>query len=219
MKGLTILTVYLAGVGTSFTPCVYPLLPIIISFIGAQSGTSYKKRVILTLIYILGTAFVYSLLGVIASLTGSIFGLTQNSFLTNFIVGIICLIFSLSMFGLFSINLQLSRLISPSFFKGYAGAFILGATSGTVFSPCTTPVLGTVLSIVATKQDIIFGSVLLFIFALGLSTTLFLAGVITGFLTNLPRSGKWMVVIEKIFATVLLFIGLCYVFKAVKLII
>lgn len=218
MENLSFIAVYLAGVATSFTPCVYPILPIIISFIGAQGETSQKKKVLLTLIYILGTSTMYSILGIIASITGSIFGMAQNSFLVNFIVGIVCLVFALSMFGMFSINLQIVKFFNPQVFKGYFGAFLLGATSGAVFSPCTTPVLGTILTIVATKQNIIFGSVLLFVFSLGLSTTIFLAGIFTGFLTKLPKSGKWMLIIEKLFAVILLLVSLYYFLKAARLI-
>lgn len=218
MEKLSVLTVYIAGVATSFTPCVYPLLPIIISFIGSQAGLSQKKKILLTLIYILGTSTVYSMLGIIASLTGSIFGMTQNSFLVNLIVGIICLIFSLSMFGVFSINFQFDRFFTGKILKGYLGAFVLGATSGTVFSPCTTPVLGTILTIVATKQNVVLGGMLLFVFALGLSTTVLLAGIFTGFVTKLPKSGKWTVVVEKIFALILLAVSLYYLLKAIRLI-
>lgn len=216
---VSFITAYIAGVATSFTPCVYPLLPIIVSFIGAQSGTSYKKKVLMTLVYILGTSIVYSFLGVTASLTGKIFGLAQNSFLANFIVGVICLVFSLAMFGVFNFNLQFGRIINPTIFKGYIGAFVLGATSGAVFSPCTTPVLGTILTLVASRQNILYGGVLLFIFALGLSTTLFLAGIFSGFLTKLPKSGKWTIVIEKVFGFVLFLVAFYYLFKAIKIII
>ncbi|MCX7715791.1 MAG: sulfite exporter TauE/SafE family protein [Endomicrobia bacterium] len=217
MEKLSLITVYLAGVATSFTPCVYPLLPIIVSYIGAQAEESQKKKVLLTLIYVSGTALTYSVLGLIASLTGSIFGFTQNSFLVNFLVGIICLFFSLSMFGWFNLNIQVSTLFKPQVFKGYFGAFVLGVTSGAVFSPCTTPVLGTILTIVATKQNVVFGSVLLFVFALGLSTTVLLAGIFTGFITKLPRRGKWMLVIEKLFALGLLIVAIYYIIKATKI--
>lgn len=214
MGSLSIFAVYIAGVMTSFTPCVYPLIPIVVSFIGAQAELSLSKRVLLTLVYILGTSLVYSILGAVAALSGSIFGLTQNSFLANLIVGVICLIFSLSLFGLFSINIQLTRFVPTTLFKGYVGGFILGATSGLVFSPCTTPVLGSILTLVATKQSVIYGITLLFIFALGLSTTIFLAGIFSGILTKLPKSGKWNLIVEKIFATILLIISIYYFLKA-----
>ncbi|MCS7152238.1 MAG: sulfite exporter TauE/SafE family protein [Endomicrobia bacterium] len=218
MQNLSFLAVYLAGVATSFTPCVYPLLPIIISYIGTQAEETQKKKILLTLFYVFGTSLTYAVLGLVASLTGKVFGMVQNSFIVNFLVSIICLFFSLSMFGLFNLSVQLSNFIKPQLFKGYLGGFMLGATSGAVFSPCTTPVLGTILTIVATKQNIVFGSLLLFVFALGLSTTIFLAGVFTGFLTKLPKKGKWMLVIERLSALVLLLISLLYLYKAVRLI-
>ncbi len=219
MGSLSVLAVYIAGVMTSFTPCVYPLIPIVVSFIGAQAELSLSKRVLLTLVYILGTSLVYSILGAAAALSGSLFGLTQNSFWTNLIVGIICLVFSLSLFGVFSINIQLTKFVSPTLFKGYIGGFILGATSGLVFSPCTTPVLGSILTLVATKQSVIYGVILLFVFALGLSTTIFLAGIFSSVLTKLPKSGKWNLVIEKLFATILLLVSFYYLFKSIKLLI
>ncbi len=218
MENLSILAVYIAGVVTSFTPCVYPLIPIVVSFIGAQAQLSVKKRIVLTLFYVLGTALIYSVLGAAAALSGSVFGLAQNSFLANLVVGVVCLIFSLSMFGVFNINLQLSGFVNPKILKGYLGGLILGSTSGLVFSPCTTPVLGSILMLVASRQNVLYGIVLLFVFAIGLSTTIFLSGVFSGVLTKLPKSGKWNLIVEKVFASVLLVVALYYLYKAARLI-
>ncbi len=215
MNFLSIIPVYLSGVATSFTPCVYPLLPIVVSYIGAQAKESFKKKIFLTLSYVLGTALVYTILGIVASVFGLLFGQIQQSFVVNFLVGVICLIFSLSMFGVFNLSINIS--VSNKFFKGPFGGFVLGATSGLVFSPCTTPVLGTILTIVSTKQNVVYGAVLLFFFALGLSTTIFLAGVFSGILTKLPKSGKWNLIIEKIFAMVLFVVAVYYIVKSVKL--
>ncbi len=217
MNYLSIIPVYLSGVATSFTPCVYPLLPIVISYIGAQAEASFKKKIFLTLSYVLGTALVYTSLGIAASVFGLLFGQIQQSFVVNFLVGVICLIFSLSMFGVF--NLSINIPVSSKFFKGPFGGFVLGATSGLVFSPCTTPVLGTILAVVSTKQNVLFGAVLLFFFALGLSTTIFLAGLFSGILTKLPKSGKWNLIIEKIFAFVLLIVAMYYIAKGIKILI
>jgi len=217
MNYLSIIPVYLSGVATSFTPCVYPLLPIVISYIGAQAEASFKKKIFLTLSYVLGTALVYTSLGIAASVFGLLFGQIQQSFVVNFLVGVICLIFSLSMFGVF--NLSINIPVSSKFFKGPFGGFVLGATSGLVFSPCTTPVLGTILAVVSTKQNVLFGAVLLFFFALGLSTTIFLAGLFSGILTKLPKSGKWNLIIEKIFAFVLLIVAGYYIAKSINILI
>ncbi len=217
MNFLSIIPVYLSGVATSFTPCVYPLLPIVISYIGAQAEENFKKKIFLTLSYVLGTALVYTILGVVASIFGVLFGQIQQSFVVNLIVGLICLIFSLSMFGFF--NLSITIPVSSKFFRGPFGGFVLGSTSGLVFSPCTTPVLGTVLTIVSTKQNVLYGAILLFFFALGLSTTVFLAGLFSGILTKLPKSGKWNLIIEKIFAFVLLIVAGYYIAKSINILI
>jgi cytochrome c-type biogenesis protein len=88
-----------------------------------------------------------------------------------------------------------------------------------VFSPCTTPVLGTILTIVSTKQSVVYGAVLLFFFALELSTTIILAGLFSSVLTKLPKSGKWNLIIEKIFAVVLLIVALYYIVKGIRILI
>ena len=217
MNYFSIITVYISGVATSFTPCVYPLLPIVISYIGAQAEANFKKKVYLLISYVLGTGLVYTILGIIASVFGLLFGQIQQSFIVNFLVGIICLLFSLSMFGVFSFSINIP--VANKFFQGPFGGFVLGATSGLVFSPCTTPVLGTILTIVSTKQSVVYGAVLLFFFALGLSTTIILAGLFSSVLTKLPKSGKWNLIIEKIFAVVLLIVALFYLLKGIKLVI
>lgn len=219
MENLTLTTAYIAGFLASFTPCVYPLIPVVVAYIGIQAESSIQKKILVTLSYVLGVSIVYSILGAVASLSGSVFGLTQNSFWANLVVGVVCLLFSLSMFGLFKINFQLQRFINPSIFRGYLGGFILGATSGLVFSPCSTPVLGTILVLVATRQNILYGMLLLFVFSLGLSTTLLLAGIFSGVATKLPKSGRWTFVVEKIFAFIILVVAIIYIRKAILLLI
>jgi thiol:disulfide interchange protein DsbD len=217
MNYFSILTVYISGVATSFTPCVYPLLPIVISYIGAQAEANFNKKVFLLISYVLGTAIVYTILGIVASVFGLLFGQIQQSFIVNFLVGIICLLFSLSMFGVFSLSINIP--VANKFFHGPFGGFVLGATSGLVFSPCTTPVLGTILTIVSTKQSVVYGAVLLFFFALGLSTTIILAGLFSSVLTKLPKSGKWNLIIEKIFAVALLVVAVYYIVKGIRILI
>ncbi len=215
-ENLSFIAVYFAGVAASFTPCVYPLIPIVISFIATQATQTSYKKFLLTTVYVLGVATTYSILGMIASLTGTLFGLVQNTPWANLVVSIILLIFSLSMFGRLNINFQLP-IINPTLLKGYLGGFVLGATSGLVFSPCTTPILGAILTLVATKQNLLYAGSLLFVFSLGLSTTLLFTGFFSSVVTKLPKSGKWSVVIEKIFAVVLAVLSLYYFLKATNL--
>lgn len=208
---------FLAGILTSLTPCVYPIIPIIVSYVGAQSGGSKKKGFLISLLYVLGLALVYSILGLIAALSGSFFGEIQSSFWANFIVGNICLLFALSMFDLFSIQIPFLSRLQPKQGEGLWGAFFLGAVSGLVASPCTAPILGVILTFVATKQSIVYGAVLLFSFAIGMGLLLIVIGTFTGLLTALPKSGAWMVRIKKVFGFILLAIAEYFLIQAGKL--
>ena len=196
-----------AGVLVSFSPCVYPLLPITIGYIGASTQKDKFHAFLLSLIYVLGMAITYCILGVFASMTGKIFGQISSSPISFFIIGNICIIFGLSMLGVFEMHL-------PNFFlnkfkarKSKFSVFLLGMTSGLIVGPCTAPVLGAILVYVATKQNLLFGISLLFSFAYGMGALLILAGTFSGVLVNMPKSGKWMYTIERLGGVVLILAG------------
>jgi len=202
--------VFGAGVLVSFSPCVYPLLPITIGYIGASAQKDKFHAFLLSLIYVLGMAITYSILGVFASLTGKIFGQISSSPLAFFIIGNTCIIFGLAMLGVFEMHL-------PEFFlkkfkgrKSKFSVFLLGVTSGLIVGPCTAPVLGTLLVFVATKQNLLYGTFLLFSFAYGMGALLILAGTFSGILVNMPKSGKWMYTIERIGGVLLILAGEYY---------
>ena len=202
--------VFGAGVLVSFSPCVYPLLPITIGYIGASTQKDKFHAFLLSLIYVLGMAITYSILGVFASLTGKIFGQISSSPAAFFIIGNTCIIFGLAMLGVFEMHL-------PEFFlkkfkgrKSKFSVFLLGVTSGLIVGPCTAPVLGTILVFVATKQNLLYGMFLLFSFAYGMGALLILAGTFSGILVNMPKSGKWMYTIEKIGGVLLILAGEYY---------
>lgn len=207
---LAYLAVFLGGVLTSFTPCLYPVIPITVSVIGSASGGSRTKALFYSVIYVLGIATMYSILGAIASLSGKLFGQISTHPLTFFIVGNICILLGLSMLGVFSL---------PSFDfgqkareegrkkKGWLGLYLIGLASGLVVGPCTTAVLGVILTYVATKQNVVFGLTLLFTFAVGMCLLLLLIGTFTGLLVSLPAAGPWLKKIEKIFGLLLIALG------------
>lgn len=103
------LKVFFGGVGISLTPCVYPLIPVIVGYIGIKAGTARLRGFSLSLTYVTGVAIIYSILGLFASLTGRIFGVISSHPLTYIFVGWVIIIFGLSMFDLFS--LPLPRLV------------------------------------------------------------------------------------------------------------
>ncbi|OGS46067.1 MAG: hypothetical protein A2539_03520 [Elusimicrobia bacterium RIFOXYD2_FULL_34_15] len=213
---ITIPLAIVVGFLTSLTPCVYPIIPIIISYVGGQSGGSKIKGFLLSIFYALGIAVIYSLLGAIAALSGNFFGDFQASFWPNLLVGNLCLLFGLSMLDIFIFQIPFLSQFQTKRGKGLLGAFFFGMISGLVASPCTAPVLLIILTFVATKQNLPYGIIVLFSFSIGLSLILVLAGTFAGILTSLPKSGVWMVKIKKAFGYIFIAIAEYYFIQAGK---
>ncbi|MDI6758272.1 MAG: cytochrome c biogenesis protein CcdA [Candidatus Omnitrophota bacterium] len=208
---------FLGGILVSFTPCIYPLIPISASYIGIKAGGSKIRGLILSLSYISGIAITYSALGLVASLSGTIFGSISSHPLSRFIAGILIIFFGLSMLDLWTVSLPniIKKPVSEK--KGYFSAFILGLVSGLIVSPCLTPVLGTILIYLAVKKDILYGMTLLFSFAYGMGIILILIGTFSSALLGLPKSGRWMLYIKRICAFILIGMGIYFIVIAVEL--
>ncbi|MBK9294547.1 MAG: thioredoxin family protein [Oligoflexia bacterium] len=207
--------VFIGGILASFTPCIFPMIPITISVIGIESLENKKtKSFLLSIAYVHGVAFTYSILGILAARTGAFFG----SFLGNiWIVGVISFIFlamGLSMLGFYEI--QTPKFIRNNFGvggkneKGLFGAFVAGIVSGVVASPCIGPILVSILTFVAQSADMFKGFTLLFTFAMGLGMIFIILGTFSGLLTHLPRSGAWMVRIKQVFGVILIGMSVYY---------
>lgn len=209
---------YLGGILISFTPCVYPVAPITIAFIGAHSAGSRWKGFWLSLIYVLGLAFTYTLLGGIAALSGRLFGQIQTNPWTYLLLANVCILMGLSLMDVFSLPWKTPGFIAKTQqrkgTKGAFGSFIVGAASGLVVGPCTVPVLAVLLSYVAARQNTVLGMSLLFVFSLGMGTLLIVLGTFAGFLSSLPRSGKWMLIINRLSGWMLLAIGEYFLINA-----
>lgn len=207
---------FFGGVLLSFTPCVYPLMPITASFIGARAAGSKLKGFTLSLVYVSGVAITYSILGLLASLMGKFFGSISSNPLTYIFVGVIVILFGISMLDIFTISLpNLFRL--PILKKNnYFSTFLLGMSSGLIVSPCITPVLGAILVYLTTKRNLLYGTTLLFSFAYGMGLILVLIGTFSSILVNLPKSGRWMLYIKKLCALVLVGIGMYFIIVGIK---
>lgn len=209
-----------AGILASFTPCTYPMLPITVAFIGTKARGSRSRGFLLSSIYVLGLAIVYSALGAAAALSGRMFGtFTSNPWVYLF-VGNVCVVFALVM-------LEVIPVTTPSWLgciqiRDFAchdilSCLLIGGTSALVVSACTTPVLGVLLTLVATRQSVLFGMTLLFLFAYGMGTLVILVGTFTGLLTSLPRSGLWMARIQKVFAIMMILVAELFFVQAGEL--
>lgn len=202
---LAFVAVFLAGVLVSFTPCVYPVIPLTLGFIGARSAGGRWRGLFLSLVYVLGMAITYAILGAVASLTGQLFGRVGSSPITYFIVANACLLLGLSMLDVFQIpQITIGGTGVAEKKPGLLGVFIVGMLSGLIVGPCTAPVLASILVYVSTKQNILYGFLLLFVFGYGVGFLLILLGTFTGFLSSLPKSGAWLLKIKKFFGWLLI---------------
>lgn len=205
---------WLGGVLTSLTPCVYPLIPITVAVFGAREARSRLQAIGLTLVYIAGMAVMFSGLGYAAASSGKVFG----SFLANPWVlaglGFFFIAMAASMFGAFEIALpqSLALRLNRVGGAGWGGAFAMGLVAGIIAAPCTGPVLASLLTVVATSGQPLFGLVLLFTYALGVGLPFLLLG---GFSVSLPKSGAWMEGVKSVFGIALLALALHYLKDAV----
>jgi len=210
---LDFLWAFFGGVLVSFTPCIYPLLPITVAYIGAASVNSRLKGFTLSLIYVAGISITYVILGLVAVLTGSIFGRFSSLPLVRIIAGLIIIVFGFTLWTGQGLKLPVFKLPLLRKPGNYLSCFILGMASALVISPCTAPVLGSILVFVATKRNFIYGALLLFSFAYGMGSLLILTGTFSSILAALPKSGRWMEVIRKIYAIILIVAGIYFVFS------
>lgn len=210
---------FAGGFLASLSPCVYPLLPIVATYVGSRSiGEDTRlKAFFLSLSYVLGMALVYSCLGIVAALTGSFFGNISTNPWSQFVVANIIILFGLNIldvipFPSFSIHNSQGKTK-----QGMLGSFIIGAVSGLVASPCTIPILGVILTYVATTQNYVRGGILLFSFSLGMGVILILVGTFSGLLTSIPKPGNWMHRIRKFLGLAMIGLGEYFLINAGQL--
>ena len=208
--------VYIAGVLTSFTPCVYPMIPITVAIVGGQTAgapVSRLRPLALTLTYAIGLAAVYAALGLFAGLSGTIFGSISSNPWLYFVMANVLIVSALAMLDVIPVRLPASlvqRAATVGTAGRFSGAFAMGAMSGLVAAPCSAPVMAAVLTWVSTTRSAGLGFVYLFVFSLGMTTLIIVAGASTGALARLPRAGMWMVWIKRIFALTMIAVAEYY---------
>ncbi|MCX7020215.1 MAG: thioredoxin family protein [Candidatus Sumerlaeota bacterium] len=211
---LTYALIFVAGIIVSFTPCVYPMIPITLSIIGARtSGRRPLAGFLHALVFVLGIAVIYSVVGFIGARTGQTFGFLFQQKLFLVFLALFFFAMGLSMMGVFTIQLPArlaGRLQSGANRGGYIGALLLGLVTGIVASPCGSPVLFSVLAIAAQNGREFVGVSLLFAYALGLGMIFLLLGSFPAFIKSLPKSGGWMDDIKIFLGLVIMAVGVYY---------
>ncbi len=215
--------VFVGGVLTSLTPCIYPMIPITAAIVGGTSasasgrtGASRSRPIALTLTYVLGLALVYSALGLFAGMTGTLFGTVSTNPWLYLAMANLLLIAALAMLDVFHVRLPtaiLERASNVGSAGRLSGAFAMGAMSGLVAAPCSAPVMAAVLTWVASTKSAVLGFVYLLVFSLGMCTLLVAVGVSSGSIARLPRAGVWMVWVKRFFALVMIIAAQYYLVK------
>ncbi|MBM4188613.1 MAG: hypothetical protein FJ206_15015 [Gemmatimonadetes bacterium] len=206
-----------AGLVTSLTPCVYPMIPITAGILGGAGavGRSRGRTVLMSLTYAVGLASVYALLGVIAGLTGTLFGTISANPWAYFVVGNLLLVAALAMLDVIPVLVP-ERLLQWAGRLGgqsLGAVFLMGATSGLVAAPCGAPAFAAVLTFVGATQSAVLGFVYLFVFSLGMTALLVAVGIFSGVLAALPKPGQWTVWVKRAAGVIMLAMAQYYFVK------
>jgi cytochrome c-type biogenesis protein len=195
------------GMLASLSPCLYPMIPITVSIIGGTRETTRGRRFALALVYVAGLAMVYSVLGLLAGLTGTLFGAVSTSPWLSLLMANVLIAAALMTADLIAVPLPESlyrRAANVGTGGRVGGAFAMGAASGLVVAPCGAPVLAGILTWVTTTHNAGLGFVYLFAFSLGMCALLLVFALIADTALRLPRPGAWMLRVRQVFALVLL---------------
>ena len=198
---------FFGGILTNLTPCVYPMIPITIKVLSRQGSSP----VLSSSAYSLGILLTYTAMGIFAVLTGSLFGSIMASKSFNLIIGLIMLLMAISMlgFGNFTALQNLGNKIGAGK-ASLKNAFLMGTGAGLVASPCTGPVLATLLSYSATQSNQITGILLLSIYSLGFALPYIILGSTAATITKVKLSPKLQVMTKLIFSSVIFALALYY---------
>ena len=200
----TLLGIFFGGMALNLTPCIYPLIPITVSYFGGRSTSKKGPLLAHGLCYIGGLALTNSSLGVAAALTGGLMGAMLQNPLVLAAVAVILLVFSTSLFGFWEFRMPywLTQAASKSY-AGYFGSLFMGITLGVVAAPCIGPFVLGLLTWVAGMGNPFLGFLIFFTLSLGLGLPLFFLAMFSGQIEKLPRSGEWMLWVRKLMGWIL----------------
>jgi thioredoxin:protein disulfide reductase len=201
---------FAAGLATSLTPCVYPMIVITVSVFGARQTTSKLAAARLSTAFVLGIAALFTPLGVVAALTGDVFGSQLSNPIVLVCLALFFVVLSASMFGAFDLDLPagLKNRLAMAGGEGLQGAFVLGLVSSLIAAPCTGPVIGFLLTWVGTTRNVLFGALSFFSYSIGLGLLFWLVGT---FSLTLPKSGRWLESVKSVFGIAMLAAALYFV--------
>ena len=200
-----LLAIFVGGLALNLTPCIYPLIPITVSYFGGKSENIKNQTIFHGILYLLGLATTNSILGVSAALSGGMLGAAlQNPGVIIFITGIMVAL-AFSFFGFWEIRVPavLSKIASKNY-KGYFCTFFIGLTLGIMAAPCIGPFVLGLLTYVGQMGDPFLGFLYFFTLSIGMGLPLCILAIFSGNLDRLPRSGDWMIWVKRLMGWVLI---------------
>jgi len=202
--------IFIAGIGLTLTPCVFPMIPVLVGWFAVQGAGKKSRVALMAAIFLVGLAATYSALGLSAANAGGMLGATLQHPIALITIAAIFLALALSMFGVFEIR-------PPAFIanrsggrQGPIGMLLMGALFGIVAAPCAGPVVAGLLIYVGQLGKPVIGFWMLFTLALGLGLPFFVLAIFSGALASLPKAGMWMVAVRHVFGLVLVYFALRY---------
>ncbi len=203
---------FLAGVLTSFTPCSLSAIPLIVGYVGGTGQRSTKRAFGLSMIFVLGSAITFTILGAVASLAGGMISAAGNWW--YLILGVLMVLMALQTFEVFTF-IPATYLVSKNKKRGWLGALVAGILGGIFSSPCSTPMLVVLLAVVAGGGNLLWGIFLLLLYAIGNGTLAVIAGTSVGFVQKLSSSGSYGKVsriLQMITGVLILALGLYFLY-------
>ena len=201
---LLLITVFFGGLALNLTPCVFPLIPITIGYFSQQTKERSGNAFGLAFAYFLGIVLTYSVLGVLAALSGAIFGGALQNPIVVAVIVVVLLALAASMFGAWEIRPPAWAMQASGGRSGVFGALIMGLLMGIIAAPCIGPFVIGLLTYVGQKGDPVFGFFVFFALASGLGLPYLLLGTFTGLVNRLPASGVWMIGVRRVFGVILI---------------
>jgi len=209
---LAVVAVFIGGIMTASNPCVLAMVPLMMGMVaGSKESTEIKKTLAFSLLFILGLSVTFTVLGLISALMGRMFGDVGG--LWKYLVATVCLVMGLQLLGVFKLELQLPQIFNVRK-EGWLGAFLLGLLFGVVSTPCAVPILAVLLAFVAQKGNVLYGGLLLFVYALGHSALVLVAGTSMGAAKRLIESKglrRTNLVLRKAAGALIILIGIYFV--------
>ncbi len=210
---LAIVAVFLGGATTALNPCVLAMIPLLMGVVaGNKETTTVRRSLVFSLFFVLGLAITFTVLGLISALMGRMFGNVGHFW--KYVVAGVCFLMGLQLLGIFKWNISVPTGIRVKR-QGYIGAFLLGLLFGVVSTPCAVPILAVLLAFVAEKGNVLYGGFLLFVYALGHSTLVLIAGTSVGAAKGLLESKglrRAHAVLQKFAGVLIIGIGLYFLF-------